>query len=344
MKKITRLIAQLILWGVVWLVMWQGEDIASPFLRENLPAYIMQFVVLSLLVYVIAPKVLFKKKYFLFFGITVGILLLTAYLSSIVVVAPNLDRMPPPPGRGGFPQFHEPPSQFFIHSLMIAIAYSIATSIELFIYVNEKEKETIKRKNESLQTELKLLKSQINPHFLFNALNNIYSMSIMQSSKTSESILDLSNMLRYVLYECEQPEVFLEKEIAYIKDYIRLFTLKSSREFDIKLDINIQNHNLKIAPMILIPFIENAFKHGNIEARAGSYIIIEINSESNKINFKVENSLPKSPKQKDSVGGIGLVNVKKRLNILYPNTHELKIEATNSSYSVQLNIEVHENN
>ena len=90
MKKITRLIAQLILWGVVWLVMWQGEDKAPPFLRENLPAYIMQIVVLSLLVYVIAPKVLFKKKYFLFFGITVGILLLTAYLSSIVVVAPNL--------------------------------------------------------------------------------------------------------------------------------------------------------------------------------------------------------------------------------------------------------------
>ncbi|WP_344930303.1 sensor histidine kinase [Aquimarina addita] len=236
----------------------------------------------------------------------------------------------------------KPPSQFAFNFLIFTVSYVIATFIETFIFAQKKEEEIIKSKNETLQTELKLLKSQINPHFLFNSLNNIYALSVIDSNKTQQSISYLSDMLRYVLYECEQQFVPLQKEITYIENYIRLFSLKSSEPYPIKTEFNISNYHLKIASMLFIPFVENALKHSNIEKRNGSFIRIFIDDTiDNNVQFKIENSVPKQMVNKDKVGGIGLENVKKRLDILYQESHTLIINSTPEIFQVELNIKIH---
>ncbi|MGB3776209.1 MAG: histidine kinase, partial [Leeuwenhoekiella sp.] len=194
-----------------------------------------------------------------------------------------------------------------------------------FIYAQEKEKSIAFAKAELMESELKFLKMQINPHFLFNALNNIYALSVTNSDRTQESISTLSEMLRYVIYDCEQPEVPLQKELNYIENYIALFKLKSSKGYDIAFAKAVKNESIRVAPMIFVPYIENAFKHSGIEKGGGSFVHIILEQDENKITFTVENSKPKEPTVTDAQGGIGLPNVQKRLEILYPDQHELTV-------------------
>ncbi|WP_378173830.1 sensor histidine kinase [Aquimarina sp. SS2-1] len=236
------------------------------------------------------------------------------------------------------PLRRRPPSNFLITLLFLTISYVIATFLETFLFAQKKEEETIRSKNENLQTELKLLKSQINPHFLFNSLNNIYALSVIDSDKTQESISYLSDMLRYVLYECERNFVPIKKEITYIENYIKLFSLKSSNPYNITTDFNSIDQSVSIAPMLFIPFIENAFKHSNIEKPNNSFIRIKIVTMSGNVTLTLENSIPKEKIHKDKLGGIGIENVGKRLNILYPNKHQLLINEYNDVFKVELNI------
>ena len=230
------------------------------------------------------------------------------------------------------------PSPFFIHFLLLSLSSIATTTIELFLFLREKEQALLRSKNENLITELKLLKAQINPHFLFNSLNNIYAFSAINTEKTQLSISYLSNMLRYVLYECEQPLVPIKNEISYIEDYIRLYKLKSSKNYPISTSFEIDDYGLKIAPMLLIPFIENAFKHSNIEKIENTYIKIAITSNENSINFTVENTFSEFKTTKDTVGGIGIKNVEKRLAILYANNHTFTLQKKDNVFSVQLKL------
>lgn len=202
----------------------------------------------------------------------------------------------------------------------------------------EQEQEANKLKNENLETELKFLKSQINPHFLFNALNNIYTLAYIQDSKAPEMILKLSDMLRYILYDCTSQEVPLDKEISYIKNYIELQQLKND-ELDVKVDIqeNISGYT-KIAPMLFIPFIENSFKHSKIEDTENGWIALSLSQENEQLCFKMGNSKPNTEFTKDKVGGIGLQNVRRRLELLYPHQHQLTIHNEEESFEVELRL------
>jgi len=297
-----------------------------------------------------------KKKYVAFTLVSiVTILVITLILTRILPdsmagIEGEMGRLPGPGARPGpRPRFEDgqslsgnprPPSRFFINLLLIAIAYVIATLVEIFLFAQRKEEEIIINKNEALQTELKLLKSQINPHFLFNALNNIYALSAIDSGRTQRSISYLSDMLRYVLYECDQEIVPLYKEIDYIENYIKLFSLKSSKTYPITTSFSIENQNVQIVPMLLIPFLENALKHSNIEKITGTFIRLKINANENSIDFEIENSIPDTPLITDAVGGIGIDNVKKRLAILYPNRHELVINETAQTFKVNLKLQL----
>ena len=146
-------------------------------------------------------------------------------------------------------------------------------------------------KTENIKNELKLLKSQINPHFLFNSLNNIYALSAIDTNKTQQSITYLSDMLRYVLYECETPFVIIKKEVKYIEDYIKLYSLKSSKKYPIETSFNITDSTIQIAPMLLIPFVENAFKHSNIEKIEHTFIKLSLDVTSKTTIFKIENTI-----------------------------------------------------
>ncbi|MCM4155506.1 histidine kinase [Gramella sp. AN32] len=341
MERSKRYIFQVVLWFGIWLVLWLLEGLQPRFLLTNIPAFICQSLLLAGLIFYASPLLLFQKKYWAFLMISIISVVGFAYFSAEFGPAPPRLNAPLNPSGPLPPQL---PSKFFIHLLMISLSYILATLLETFLYAQEKEKENIRNKNENLQTEIKLLKSQINPHFLFNALNNIYALSAIDPAKTQESISYLSDMLRYVLYECEQDQVPLEKEVTYMENYIKLFTLKSSNPYPIKTDFKIGNNNLQIAPMLFIPFMENALKHSNIEKRGNTYIKLKLHANNREIFFEIENSIPENPIHKDAVGGIGIENVKRRLKILYPDRHQLQIKSQPTSFLVQLNIAIDEKN
>jgi LytS/YehU family sensor histidine kinase len=220
---------------------------------------------------------------------------------------------------------------------------SLSTVIKFNNRLSKKEKENLKLSNENLSTELKFLKNQINPHFLFNVLNNLYSQVVTKSDRAPETILKLSDMLRYILYEGESEKVRIDREVEHLKNYIALQEMRdSSISQKLKFNYNLDS-SIMIEPMIFIAFIENAFKHSVIDSDENGFIQINIQSKKNNIYLTVINSIPSSKFVKDKHGGIGLENVKKRLDILYRNKHMLNIEILPNLCKVELNIELNTN-
>lgn len=220
----------------------------------------------------------------------------------------------------------------------IILGSLVSTLFEISTYADQSAKEAAQLKSEKLEAELKFLKSQINPHFLFNALNNIYTLTVLDAKQAGENLLKLSTMLRYLLYECDADKVHLQQELAYLKNYIELFSLKDEEPLNIQMDITHTNHEVKIAPLLLIPFIENAFKHSYIEDIEKGWIQITLAGDDTIIHFKVSNSIPVESFEKDKVGGIGLQNVQRQLELLYPNQHQLTIEQTNTAFNIDLKL------
>ncbi|MBQ3634628.1 MAG: sensor histidine kinase [Bacteroidales bacterium] len=193
--------------------------------------------------------------------------------------------------------------------------------------------------HQSIEMEMKFLKSQINPHFLFNALNNIYALSVIKSERTPDMILKLSDMLRFTLYDSESKKVKLKREIEYIKNFIEFQKLKADTDLNIKMDSTNCNDEFMIEPMLLIPFIENSFKHGNIDNPKRGWLQVDIKTLGPILVFQVKNSLPSIAINKDVVGGIGVENVRKRLDILYPGRYEMNIETTETEFRVFMKID-----
>ncbi len=298
----------------------------------NMGAFGFQVLLILAASYVTAPKLLFRNKYVIFLLVSVAIVALSAYLSSELTISAS-PRRPGPPGM----QRPGPPSAFLIHFLLIGVSYVVSILAETFLFAQKKEEAIAKQTAALVESELKFLKMQINPHFLFNSLNNIYALSITNSEKTPESIHSLSEMLRYVIYDCELPKVPIEKEIHYIENFIELFKLRSSKQFNISFINEIENTSIEVAPMLFIIFIENAFKHSGIEKGGDAFVRITLQYEKNSVHFYVENSLPKEKMSKDKSSGIGLQNAKKRLEITYPNQHELNIENA-QTFKVELKL------
>ena len=216
---------------------------------------------------------------------------------------------------------------------LVLFAFLFSTSIKVTQewYRNEKQKQEIM--NQQLISELSFLKSQVNPHFLFNTLNGIYSLANKKSDKTPGAIVTLSELMRHMLYESEKEFVDLDKEIEYLSNYIDLQKLRLSDDSHVSFSINGDMIGKMIKPMILIPFIENAFKHG--VTADGAEIQIEINIGEADLNLTVKNSVSKS-KTKDNTPGIGLTNIKKRLDLHYPDCYNLQIDKKNDTYVVDL--------
>ncbi|UII33782.1 histidine kinase [Fulvivirga ulvae] len=217
----------------------------------------------------------------------------------------------------------------------IAILF-ISTTYWVTKQAQKREQMEMTLKSENLDTELKLLKSQINPHFLFNALNNIYSLSYRNQKMAPDMVMKLSEMLRYVLYETNESKVTLDKEIAYINNYIDFQRLKTDNKANINIHIDIHNPELLIEPMLLIPFIENSFKHSNIDHPDGWVSINLTTFGKASVLFEVSNSKPVTEFTKDNTAGIGLENVEKRLRLLYPEKHDLTVEENRDSFTVKL--------
>ena len=196
---------------------------------------------------------------------------------------------------------------------------------------------------QTMQSELRFLKSQINPHFLFNTLNNLYALTLKKSDKAPEIVIKLSEMMRYMLYECNEKRVLLSKEVNYLKNYLDLERLRQGKNVEINFYVKGDVSDQKIAPLMFIPFLENSFKHGLNNHISQGFVNIYLDINNNLVNLFIENSKPETlPLQdhKRKSGGIGLVNVRRRLNLLYPNQYTLEIGDNPKSYSVNLEIDL----
>ena len=222
-----------------------------------------------------------------------------------------------------------------IHILVIIIAFSYRFAADWFI--NEKQRLSI---NEwQARTELDMLKSQINPHFLFNALNNLFSMSLKTGDeKTAEGISKLSEMMRYVFDKSKKERVSLEEEVQYIEDYIYLQKLRFEDSVEVKSQFSNECLGKRIAPMLLIPFVENAFKYG-VNSTDKHEIDLSLRCDDQRITFRISNEIVDNIESISS-SGVGIVNVQKRLELLYPDAHSLTINDDKKNFSIILNIDL----
>jgi hypothetical protein len=184
-----------------------------------------------------------------------------------------------------------------------------------------------------LEAELRFLKTQVNPHFLFNTLNNLYSLAYIGSEQTAPTILKLSEMMRYMLYESDAEYVPLEKEIQYLNNFIQLQELKTEESQQIVFEVIGEVAGIQIPPLLFVPLFENAFKHGNLDE--GGWLKSKLIIQDTVLDFNITNSFLLNQK-KDQIGGIGLENVKKRLELLFPENHEFLIEQKDQVFSVKM--------
>lgn len=223
---------------------------------------------------------------------------------------------------------------YFIINIIVGGSSTIAKIVKDYTK-NQKEKQLLEHRN--MHNELQFLKSQINPHFLFNTLNNIYSLTLKKSDLAPEMVLKLSDMMRYMLYECNARRVPLKKEITYLQNYIELESIRFKNRGTIKLNIEVTgDEDFHIAPLLFIPFLENAIKHGVNQQIENASVSMSLKVKNGLVEFGIKNN--KNTKSPNGPGGIGLVNVKRRLNLIYPKAHELEILDLKEFYIVSLKI------
>ncbi len=231
--------------------------------------------------------------------------------------------------------------KIFFEMTAIVNVTALAAAIKLLQFWNDNEQSRRDLSQEKIEAELKLLKSQIHPHFLFNTLNNLYALALEKSDKAPDIVIKLSSLLNYMLYECNVERVPLEKELAYIRDYVSLEKIRYGEILDLSFEISGSTDDYQIAPLVLIPFVENSFKHGASQESFKPYVHLNIWIRDGKFTLKLENSVAKerSSDRADYTSGIGLRNVKRRLDIIYKDRYELTI-TEDESYLVVLSLEL----
>jgi sensor histidine kinase YesM len=200
------------------------------------------------------------------------------------------------------------------------------------------EKKYLSLINQHNEAQLHFLKAQINPHFLFNTLNNIYSLSVVKSEETPAMILLLSELLRYVIYDSRQEKVNVQSEILQIQNFIELFQMRQEHRQDISFVVKGNLEHWQIEPMILIPLVENCFKHCDFDSNESAFTRIELLAEDKCFVFSTFNTKNNHNRQKDGVGGVGLENIRKRLELQYENRYELMIDHQKTTFFVKLTL------
>lgn len=224
-------------------------------------------------------------------------------------------------------------SAFFTSLIFVFLSTVLKFTLDWFL--NERIQRELE--NQRLSAELAFLKSQINPHFLFNSLNSIYSLAYQRSETTPEAILKLSEIMRYMLYECNDNKVDLGKELQYLQNYIDLQKIRYGNKAFVDFEVNGLISNQRIVPLLLIAFIENAFKHG-VANDPATPIRIRMDVQPAHLTFRMENK--KHQFNKDAGGGIGLNNVKRRLDLLYPGKYQMNIHNGTEFYNVELSLDL----
>lgn len=237
------------------------------------------------------------------------------------------------------------------NELKIIIMFCGGYFSSLYIYFlkrNENQKQQqFELEQKKVEMELKFLRSQINPHFLFNALNNIYSMTYMGDKNAPQAVLSLSEMLRYLVDNCKDEQIMLKNEINYVEKYVEFQRYSLREGVNLKFTTDIKNPSLAIPPMLLQPFVENCFKYSGISSKKEAYVEIDVRCDETTLSFTAKNSKLATVKQqptKTQREGVGVNNVIKRLNLTYPDRHTININDSETEYEVKLVINLKENN
>ncbi|MBD3617370.1 MAG: histidine kinase [Gracilimonas sp.] len=307
-------------------------------------AFVIRYLPFKMLItyftlYITIPNFLLTKKYikaFFVFVISIAVGTLVQQTSEYFILAPILN-----------PNWTEThylfyPSKIFRTFLGMYPVVIIAAFIKLAKHWYEKDRQTQELKQQKLEAELNFLKSQIHPHFLFNTLNNLYALTLKKSDDAPEVVMKLSELLSFMLYEGSATAISLEKELKLIENYIELEKIRYDERLDIQFKRQGEFKSKQIPPMLLMPFVENAFKHGASNEIEETEIHIEIKVQENTLDFSVENSkVENEPSERYGYQkGVGLINVRRRLELLYNGYYTLDIHENETHYHISLNLKL----
>ena len=346
-KDIVQFLIHFTAWGMVFglpfLIFWRSND--SDILQKLLHNFVVILSLASVFYFnyfVLIEYFLFRQKVgkYIFYNF-----LLILFIVTIVLFWKD-------PAHAMNPKFKEPPPTLLPRevlsiivdsfSMMLTIGLSMAVKMTGKWYKTEAERQ--EEKKERTEAELKNLRQQLNPHFLFNTLNNIYALIAISPDKAQESMLELSKLLRYVLYENNGNFVSLEHELNFIHNYVELMRIRLNSDVDMKINIDVTEKNKVVAPLLFITLIENAFKHG-ISPTQSSFIDINIHQNKEKqLNCTIRNSYFPKDDSDQSGSGIGLENLRRRLEILYPHKHILRTEKEGDIFVAELIIPLNQIN
>lgn len=286
-------------------------------------------------IYLILPLAIEKRKYVIF-----GILVLVHFFLYGIIVRASIYYTNPFPDKidfGRTPFFDL--TRILTKSASDYVLPGIASAIYIFKRWYFEEQKNKKMAEEKTTAELNFLKAQIHPHFLFNTLNNLYTLTLLKSEKAPEIVLKLSELLDYMIYKSSNEFVPLASELEIVKGYIDLEKMRYSKRLEFSYEVNGEADKYQIAPLILLPFIENCFKHGASKDRINPIVRIEINIMPAYLYLTAVNSIPEKKGQEEpEKEGIGLSNVKRRLDLIYPGKYKLNIKSNNKLFEVELKI------
>ncbi|MFK7809768.1 MAG: sensor histidine kinase [Saprospiraceae bacterium] len=334
----TRVVYHSLFWLALFLLLvlldTTSQNFLFVFIVELITLAFYALVVYFNLLYLI-PNYLSEKKFFLYGSLLVLTVLITTPIKMLVLYfaftyLPELQA-----------QLLIDQKWFFLTTFVIAGGSTVVKIISDWVRYQRDRKEL---QTQTMQSELKFLKSQINPHFLFNTLNNLYALTLKKSDKAPEIVIKLSEMMRYMLYDCNERRVMLSKEVNYIQNYLDLERLRQSADARITFKVEGRASDQKIAPLLFIPFLENSFKHGLNSSISKGFVDITLKIEDKHIDFHMVNSkadtLPMQTHKRS--GGIGLKNVRRRLQLQYPDRYALNVEDSPNAYAVRLELELEE--
>lgn len=343
-----RLLSHLIFWGGFLFVFTLLATLHSGSFRDHLINYIallpVQIMAAYVLVYYQVPRLLLLKKYVLFMLSFLGSAYVFAVIARISVVY-----LAEPFIRTDFEQesiaeiISDPLYLFSIYFPMVYIMAFLLLALKSIKERFEEKHQIEILKKEKATNELKFLKAQIHPHFLFNTLNNLYALTMAKSDVAPKVVVKLSEMLDYMLYQCNEPSISIDKEIELIQHYIDLEMLRYGNRVKVDFNHQLSQSNTQVAPLLLLSLIENAFKHGVSTTFSNPVIRIDLVVKDEALYFSISNSKPihvTAQPIADERNGIGMTNVKRQLELNYPNQHELEIDETTTTYTVSLKIDL----
>ena len=337
-QHINRIFLHILFWLFSYLVFSQIFKISDEVTRIDYIYSGLFHVSLLFGVYIniilLMPKLFGKKKYLIYF-----FALATTILLSIVLNLITFDWL----ADILFPDYYFVSHFDFLEIGIFVVIYILITTLlklsQSWFELQEVNGRLIRIEKENVKSELKALKAQINPHFLFNSLNVIYSQAIKKSNKTPDAIIQLSDILRYVIYDSTKDKVSIKTEIKLIEDYIELQKFRIDTTSSIRFEHKVQNENCKITPMLLLPLVENSFKHGIKGELNHTFVNIKLETIDSNILFEIVNNKGTGEAiENDGNSGIGIANIRQRLKLLYPNRHEFKIEESTTIFKVNMRI------